>query len=79
MKSVYDIGGMPLIPVLYMYWSTMRIHEVITPTKPPTPEQARIRSMQAQVKRSQTAVKQERIRQQQTKLNQARAAVSAST
>ena len=57
----------------------MRIHEVITPTKPPTPEQVRIRSMQAQVKRSQTAVKQERIRQQQTKLNQARAAVPAST
>ena len=57
----------------------MRIHEVITSTKPPTPEQVRIRSMQAQVKRSQTAVKQERIRQQQTKLNQARAAVSSST
>ncbi len=57
----------------------MRIHEVITSTKPPTPEQVRIRSMQAQVKRSQTAVKQERIRQQQTKLNQARAAVPAST
>jgi hypothetical protein len=57
----------------------MHIHEVITPTKPPTPEQACIRSMQAQVKRSQTAVKQERLRQQQTKLNQARAAVSAST
>ena len=56
----------------------MRIHEVITPTKPPTPEQARIRSMQAQVKRSQTAVKQERIRQQQTKLNQARAALLTS-
>ena len=57
----------------------MRIHEVFTPTKPPTPEQSRIRSMQAQVKRSQTAVKQERLRQQQTKLNQARAAVSGST
>lgn len=57
----------------------MRIHEVITSTKPPTPEQVRIRSMQAQVKRSQTAVKQERIRQQQTKLNQARATVPAST
>lgn len=57
----------------------MRIHEVIKPTKPLSPEQARIRSMQAQVKRSQTAVKQERIRQQQIKLNQTRAAVSAST
>ena len=56
----------------------MRIHEVITPTKPLSPEQARIRSMQAQVKRSQTAVKQERIRQQQTKLNQTRAAISTS-
>ena len=55
----------------------MRIHEVITSTKPPTPEQARIRSMQAQVKRSQTAVKQERIRQQQIKLNQTRAAIAS--
>lgn len=54
----------------------MRIHEVVT-TKPPTPEQARIRAMQAQVKRSQTAVKQERIRQQQTKLNQAREAIAS--
>jgi hypothetical protein len=57
----------------------MRIHEVIKPTKPLSPEQARIRSMQAQVKRSQTAVKQERLRQQQIKLNQARAAASTST
>jgi hypothetical protein len=56
----------------------MHIHEVVTPTKPPTPEQARIKSMQAQVKRAQAAVKQERIRQQQVKLNQARAAVSNS-
>jgi hypothetical protein len=46
--------------------------------KPPTPEQARIKAMQAQVKRAQAAVKQERIRQQQVKLNQARAAVSTS-
>jgi len=56
----------------------MRIHEVIKPKPPTTPEQARIRSMQAQVKRSQTAVKQERLRQQQTKLNHARAAISTS-
>ena len=52
----------------------MKISEVTTPT----PEQARIKAMQAQVKRAQAAVKQERIRQQQLKLNQARAAVSNS-
>jgi hypothetical protein len=55
----------------------MRIHEVVS-TKPATPEQARIKAMQAQVKRAQAAVKQERVRQQQLKLNQARAAVSTS-
>jgi len=55
----------------------IRIAEVVS-TKPPTPEQARIKAMQAQVKRAQAAVKQERIRQQQLKLNQARAAVSNS-
>jgi hypothetical protein len=55
----------------------MRITEVIS-TKPPTPEQARIKSMQAQVKQAQQRVKQERVRQQQVKLNQARAAVSSS-
>ena len=49
------------------YW--MRITEVV---KPPTPEQARIKTMQAQVKRAQAAVKQERLRQQQVKLNQQR-------
>ncbi len=53
----------------------MRIAEV---TKPPTPEQARIKSMQAQVRQAQQRVKQERIRQQQVKLNQARATVSGS-
>jgi hypothetical protein len=57
------------------YW--MRITEVVS-TKPATPEQARIKSMQAQVKQAQQRVKQERIRQQQVKLNQARAAVSSS-
>ena len=56
---------------------SMHIHEVVS-TKPPTPEQARIKTMQAQVKRAQAAVKQERLRQQQVKLNQARAAVSSS-
>ena len=35
----------------------------ITSTKPPTPEQARIRAMQAQVKRAQEAVRAERARQ----------------
>ena len=55
----------------------MRTHEVVS-TKPPTPEQARIKAMQAQVKRAQAAVKQERIRQQLVKLDQARAAVSSS-
>lgn len=54
----------------------MRIHEVVT-TKSPTPEQARIRAMQAQVKQAQQRVKQERVRQQQARLNQARAAVTA--
>ena len=56
---------------------SMHIHEVVS-TKPTTPEQARIKAMQAQVKRAQAAVKQERVRQQQVKLNQARAAVSTS-
>jgi len=55
----------------------MRIQEVVS-AKPATPEQARIRAMQAQVKRAQAAVKQERVRQQQVKLNQARAALSSS-
>jgi hypothetical protein len=35
----------------------------ITSTKPPTPEQQRIKAMQAQVKRAQEAVKTERARQ----------------
>ena len=55
----------------------MRIHEVVS-TKPPTPEQARIKIMQAQVKQAQQRVKAERVSQQQLKLNQARAAVSNS-
>ena len=54
----------------------MRITEVVS-TKPPTPEQARIKAMQAQVKQAQQRVKAERVRQQQARLNQARAAVTA--
>jgi len=46
----------------------MRIAEITT--KPLTPAQARIASLQQQAKRSQRAVKQERLRQQQQKLNQ---------
>ena len=42
----------------------MRIQEVITKPKPPlTPDQARIESLKAQVKRSQDAVRAERARQ----------------
>ena len=40
----------------------MKIAEVTIP-KPPTPEQQRIKAMQAQVKRAQEAVKAERARQ----------------
>ena len=40
----------------------MKIAEVATLT-PPTPEQQRIKAMQAQVKRAQEAVKAERARQ----------------
>ncbi len=48
----------------------MHIHEV---TRPATPEQARIRAMQAQVRQAQQRVKLERVLQQQRKLNQQRA------
>ncbi len=47
----------------------MKISEV-TPQKPPTPEQQRIKAMQAQVKRAQEAVKAERARQQMHKAQQ---------
>ena len=40
----------------------MKITEITAP-KPPTPEQQRIKAMQAQVKRAQEAVKAERARQ----------------
>lgn len=53
----------------------MRIAEVIS-NKPPTPEQQRIKTMQAQVRQAQQRVKQERIRQQQVKLNQQRSKVA---
>ena len=45
------------------------LHEVI---KPPIPEQARIRAMQAQVRQAQQRVKLERVRQQQARLTQQR-------
>ena len=64
-------------PVVRKCKYLMRIQEVVS-TKPPTPEQARIRAMQAQVKQAQQRVKAERVRQQTTRLNQARAAVMAS-
>ena len=69
-----QLGNVYCVP---MCKYSMRITEVVS-MKPPTPEQARIRAMQAQVKRAQAAVKAERVRQQQVKLNQARAAVSTS-
>ena len=47
----------------------MQIAEV---TKPVTPEQARIKAMQAQVRQAQQRVKAERVRQQQARLNQQR-------
>jgi len=54
--------------------SLMRIAE-IQPAKPLTPDQQRIRAMQARVKQAQQAVKAERARQQirraQVSLNQA--------
>lgn len=53
---------------------SMRITEVIRPT---TPEQTRIKTMQAQVRQAQQRVKAERIRQQQVKLNQQRSKVSS--
>lgn len=40
----------------------MKIQEVTSP-RPPTPEQQRIKAMQAQVKRAQEAVRAERARQ----------------
>jgi membrane protein insertase Oxa1/YidC/SpoIIIJ len=47
----------------------MKITEV-TALKPPTPEQQRIKAMQAQVKRAQEAVKAERARQRMQKAQQ---------
>ena len=47
----------------------MIIKEITTP-KPPTPEQQRIKAMQAQVKRAQEAVKAERRRQHVAKAQQ---------
>ena len=56
---------------VFMCKYSMRITEVVS-TKPPTPEQARIKAMQAQVQQAQQRVKAERLRQQQVKLNQQR-------
>ena len=53
----------------------MRIQEVVS-TKPPTPEQARIKAMHAQVKQAQQRVKAERVRQQQARLDQQRSNLS---
>jgi len=53
----------------------MRIAEVIS-NKPPTPEQQRIKSMQAQVQQAQQSVKAERVRQKQARLNQQRSKLS---
>jgi len=47
----------------------MKIQEV-APLKPPTPEQQRIKAMQAQVKRAQEAVRAERARQKMKKAQQ---------
>ena len=55
---------------------SMCIQEVVS-TKPPTPEQARIRAMQAQVKQAQQRVKAERVRQQQARLNQQRSKLAS--
>ena len=48
-----------------------QVNEIST-SKPLTPAQARIASLQQQAKRSQQAVKQERLHQQQQKLNKQR-------
>lgn len=45
--------------------TSMRIHEVIKPSKPLTPDQARLKALKDQAKRSQAAVKVERARQRQ--------------
>ena len=55
----------------------LQVNEVST-SKPPTPQQQRIASLQQQAKRSQQAVKQERLRQQQQKLNQQRSKLNQS-
>ena len=47
----------------------MRLHE-IAPKKPPSPEQARLKSMQQRVKQAQASVAAERQRQRATKASQ---------
>ena len=53
----------------------IQVNEVST-SKPPTPQQQRITSLEQQAKSSRQAVKQERLRQQQQKLNQQRTALN---
>jgi len=55
----------------------MRLHEIqsIKPTKPLTPDQQRVASLQANAKRADQAVKAERARQQQRTARQALATV----
>jgi len=52
---------------------TMHIAEITNTSKPKSPQQQRITTLQQQAKRRQQAAKQERLRQQQQKLNQQRA------
>ena len=58
-----------------LYATPLQVNEVCI-SKPATPQQQRIASLQQQTKRSQQAVKQERLRQQQQKLNQQRTALN---
>jgi hypothetical protein len=52
----------------------VRIVEVV---QAPTPNQARIKALQAQAAQSQQRVKSERVRQQQMRLNAQRAAINS--
>jgi len=56
----------------------MRIAEITNTSKPKSPQQQLITTLQQQAKRSQQAVKQEHLRQQQQKLNRQRAALNKS-
>ena len=54
---------------VFMCKYSTHITEIV---KPPTPEQARIKAMQAQVRQAQQRVKAKRLLQQQARLNQQR-------